>query len=182
MDENRSEQRSVGLMIMTTRIIVFALFCGVAAFGAFVVVNGPGELPDNRQPLLTYLSVPFAFTCAMLSVIVPRVIARLQCNAVAAGRFTAAGTSGNSIDTTTDRGKLALIYQTTTIIAGALLEAPIFFALWAYWQEGQLLALVIAIVLTVLLLMFFPVQGYVDRWIDNRLREIHDQRESGLQR
>ena len=76
-----------------------------------------------------------------------------------------------------EAGRLAFVYQTKTIIAGALLEGCAFFLLVVHMIEGSPISLGAALALILALAMLMPTRGRIVRWIENQLELLEQERQ-----
>jgi hypothetical protein len=72
---------------------------------------------------------------------------------------------------------LAVVYQTRTIIAAALLEGAAFFATIAYLIEHQRIALYVAIALALLILCQIPTPSRFESWLESESTSIEQMRQ-----
>jgi hypothetical protein len=72
---------------------------------------------------------------------------------------------------------LAVIYQTRTIIAAALLEGAAFFATVAYLIEHKPITLYVAIALAFLILAHIPTLSRFESWLDSESTSIEQMRQ-----
>jgi hypothetical protein len=143
---------------------------GVTSFFCYTLFQQRGEADDN---MMSYIAIGFAFVTGTLSVIVPQIMVSSQIEQIANGTFSLGNKSVEMPDT--DEVKLAAVYQTTTIVACALLEAAGFFNTHVYLEDGQI-AIAILVVLGVLL--HFPTVNRVKDWIDRKKYDLEMQRKS----
>jgi pilus assembly protein TadC len=166
-------QTDLATRVRVTQIITMALALGPAAFLAIAIFLRAGDAtPKPDMPMLTYVAIGVAAMGVVGRFIVPNVV-------VVSGRQAIARETSdvNKADAPADvASRLYTLFQAKTIVAGALLEGPAFLAVLAYWQEGQLLSLVVAGVLILGMLLGFPVRTAVEHWIEEQLHELRGQR------
>ena len=75
-----------------------------------------------------------------------------------------------------DRHGLLGAYQTSAIVAAALLEGAAFVNVIAYLLEGNPISLGIGGALAVAILLSIPSSSSLEGWIDDKLRDIQNQR------
>ena len=152
--------------VMTMRIIVIALLNGILMFvGIAVYVRASGQAaPPPDVPLLTYIAFLFAVPMVLAALFVPGII-----EAAAIQKVAKAGSN-------TDIGALLSIFQQRLIIRAALFEAPAFFALIAYFIEGQWPTLVVAGVMALGIASNFPSVSGVQAWLEDRRERIAAER------
>ncbi len=156
--------------VRTLRIIVFALLMGVVSFGVVAVLKRPE--PPEDTPLLPLLGVGMAVGSAVLSVVVGQVLARVQSAAIAAGRTL----DDQLDDPDADELQLLGVLQTKVIVECALLEGAAFLNLVGYMLHGTLYSLGVTVLLLLGIALRFPRTSSVRVWLDDRLRDIRDQR------
>jgi hypothetical protein len=133
--------------VRTMQIIWFAMLAGVSTF-AVVAVFLHREAPANL--VLSRFLLFFAPASILMSFLVTairRVLPELR-----------------SEDAEVAYPRLVAFYQTTLIVALALLQGSAFFALVAYQLEGVWWALAIAGIVVFLMLLHFPTLGRVEAW------------------
>jgi hypothetical protein len=145
--------------VRTMQIIVAALIWGVISFGLFAVFVM--EPQPQQQPFLAYVAAAFTVGAVAMRCIVPGLMAANQRRQLAEQAKGAAG------DICGD--DLLGVYQTSTIIAGALLEGPAFFVLIAYPMTGQTWLLGVVVGLLVLMAVQFPTRDRVETWVKHQL-------------
>jgi hypothetical protein len=130
--------------------------------------------PPPPTPLVTYLALGFS---AVLLATHRRILKQVETNA----RKRIARQAGESVDALIPEvGDLYGVYQSSRIIAAALLEGPAFFCLIAYLIEGQWISLVTAVILLIGLLLLFPSVSGVTRWIMDQQELIRQERSQRL--
>ena len=168
--------------VRTIQIIVAALAAGVFAFigvAIFLVSrkNVKAAVPD--PPILTYTSIGMAVAIVVSWLFVPSVVASGMKKAIIDGRSTDWGIV-KSMPNAGELGvvvPLAVIYQTRTIIAAALLEGAAFFATVAYLIEHQSITLYVAIALAFLILAHIPTISRFESWLDSESTSIEQLRQ-----
>lgn len=150
------ERDPIPQQVRAMQIIVFALAMGVVTFAlVLLLVIGPGEREEapgkEFEPIISYVGLAVAGGCAVVGVVLPRVLARQM-------------------------PATAETYQTTLIIGAALFESPAFLNLTAYMLEGQAFSLAVAGVMLVFILLLFPTVGRVREWLETRQRREEEQR------
>jgi hypothetical protein len=140
--------------VRAMQIIWFALLVGVATFAVVTVVIH-SKKPDDDRFLSTFLVI-IAATNAMLSFIVPGIMGNVAIKQVAAELKNA--------DEEVAYPRLAILYQTSLIVALAMLEAGAFCAITGYLLEGVWWTLLVAGILAFIMLLHFPSVGRVEAW------------------
>ena len=170
---DEQSQREVNSVSKTTSIIVFSLCSGVIAFGGYVLFLHKAQQPPAIG-ILTYACLGLAGMAAISSFVLPRILARSGKVQLAAGKLNYRGEG--TPDVQTDAGKLALVYQQTTIIGCALLEGAAFFALFARMTEGHLVSLIVAGVMLIGIAGHMPLGGRLSSWVETQLRTIEEEK------
>ena len=166
---DETSQNEIEVISRTTQIIVSALCAGIVFFAIFLLFFY--EVKKGPAGIITYLSLGFAGLETIMCLIVPRVMVVAHRAQVAAGLWSAPGPSKIA----TDAGKVAQIYQVTTIVGCALLEGAAFFALIAYMLEGNIVAMAVAGLMLIGVTMHFPMTDKVRVWVENQLRIVHEE-------
>lgn len=180
-------------VVRTTQLIVFAFCMGLTTFSGMTVyfkLSKPeqprdnvgaqaDEPPESRKYLFAYMAVAFALTAAPFGFIMSGATVRSGRRKIAINpdSFVAQGMP-ESVQALGDAGKLAMLYQTKTIILGAFVEGPGFFGAIAALMEG-LPALLIPAASLVVLACLFPNVERVAVWIEGQLRLLEDERSMG---
>jgi hypothetical protein len=167
--------------VRTIQIIVAALAAGVIAFigvAIFLVAqNVQAAVPD--RPFLTYTSLGMAAAVVIAWLFVPRLVAAGMKKAILDGQSEKWGIVKN-MPNATNLGyvvPLAVVYQTRTIIAAALLEGAAFFCTVSYLIEHQPIALYVAIALAFLILAHIPTVSRFETWLESESTEIEQTRQ-----
>jgi hypothetical protein len=172
-------QEQIGDQVRTVRIIVGSLLSGVVMFTviALVMPSGVGAGPNGPGgdlPLVSWIALGFGVLALLLHKLVPTLV-------VAGGRKAIQSGAWNSADNPQAKelaerlgtpGMLFALFQTKTIVGGAILEGAAFFNLVAYLIERQWMSLAAAITLACFLLMLLPNREGVIRWIEEQLDRI----------
>lgn len=173
MSEEQSQSEILGI-VRTTQIIVTALCLGIVTFGVFVAVSDEDD-EEAKAGMLTYMSLGVAIVCGGMSLVVPRAVVSANRRQIADGTWRPQNSEMRIPDT--DVGKLGAVYQLKTIVGAALLEGASFFALVAYMLEGHMISLVVAVVLLLGVLSYFPTAGRVESWMKEQQRLVEEQRQ-----
>ena len=166
-------------LLMTTRMIVFALMAGLTTFLVVVlfVVPKPAK-PMSEQRLLTYMSIGVLALSGILSAVVPGMVVSKVVGDLAAEKTAAlAGVrdraSRQAAEVKTDpTPRLLALFQTTTIIAAALREGPGFVALAAYMVERSYIALAVGGLSILALAFLIPTAGRLENWLADQTGRI----------
>jgi hypothetical protein len=158
-----------------TQIIVFALAVGVCGFGlAALLLRDPQQVAEATD-FLTVFMAGFAALAVVARLTVPQIVVRSNRRAIAAGAFPLRTQPAASVPQT-DSGKLAAVYQATSIIGNALLEGAAFGNLFAFWNGGSWYSLAIAAVMVIGILVSFPTTAGVQSWVDRQLKLMEEER------
>lgn len=158
-------QAEIKAVSRTLTIIVIALCVGVVTFGVVVFLND-AEDQEPRLGVLTMMSLAMAPLMLLGSVIVPRIVASGMARQVMEGKDVF---QNNAMRVTTPAGKLALVYQTRTIIGCAMLEGVAFLGLMAYMTEQHVAALAVAAAMLIGVGLRIPVLDRVSEWVQQQL-------------
>lgn len=165
--------------VRTMQIIVAALMIGVAIFagiGSFLVFGEQNQAGDQNgnEPvgddvvaapapiIVAYLGAAFAAVMTAGRFIVPPIIARVLVREVAAGR---------QIESLSKESFFG-VYQTSLIVASAMLEGVAFFNVVAFITTRQTWSLGIVLGLFVLIGAGFPTLERVEAWSEDQLRDL----------
>lgn len=145
--------------VRTMQIIVAALLMGVVSFGLMVTLV---IKPQQQEPFLAYFAAGFTAVAIGMRSVVPGLIAGNQVRELAEKSHAGTG----AID-----DEFIGVFQTKTIVEGALLEGPAFCLLISYMLTGQAWVLGIAFGLLVLMAIQFPTRDRAESWV-KRQREL----------
>jgi hypothetical protein len=169
------------------QIIVAAQVAGLVFFlGIILFLNlqnqGKPPGPARAFPILLPMAFVFAAGGLLMAVVVPRAMTAGARRQIADGTWKP-NPRGNApvpdMKETSDEAKLVTVYQTQTIVALALNEAPAFFALIVYMLDGNALALGLALLLIAAQVVRFPTREKVEQWIDQQAGLIRQERQLG---
>ena len=165
--------------LQTLRIIVCVMVVGLLTMIAVSASMGPlqakpaapaapVQVPaDAKLPVITVLALLMAATLVPLSV----ALSGIMTDSLRKKRAAAASKDKEDVPA------LMTIFQTKTIIAAALTEAPAFFAAIAYLIEGNPMALALAGLLTAIVAMRFPVRPRVEHWLEGQIERLRLERQ-----
>lgn len=174
-----SARNEVQAAARTVSILILALSAGVLAFAAYVLlVYQPDQ--EREAGLLTPLSFGFFMLQILLSMTVPRAIQKANRKRIADRTWQMPSNRRQAPET--DAGKLAAVYQMTTIVSCAFLESSAFLSLFAYMLEGHFSSLVTAGVMLVGILSSFPTTDRLIHWVEQELRAVNDDRAAASSR
>ena len=162
-------------VVLTLRIIVGAMACGVLAFVGVALVtriggNGP---PNESLELLVPLAVGAAPLAYAISWLLPGLLAKNARRKIADGTFPSPQSPNAPLPALAQLGmpgQLASVYQTNTIIALALLEGAAFLNVTAYLLSGSWIALGAGVALVLFMLAQFPTTSRLVDWIGEQQR------------
>jgi hypothetical protein len=170
--------------LRTMRFITFAMLAGVVVFLAValylvrVQYGGKGLAPPAGPPVLTLVGKVFMVVCVVLSFALPAALARSYVRRLAAGQLI--WTSARGVPApVTEAGQLAAVWQTAHILGLALLEGPSWLAAIAYLVEGEPWGLALAAIGLCLILLRFPTESGLRRWVEERREVLERMRQEG---
>jgi hypothetical protein len=177
-----SQREYIGKHVRTMQIIVLALAFGAFLFMIVATVVPPEAQPagEEREPLISYIAIPFTLATLAAWLVVPRIIAGKFRNSIAAGTHVEVAPIGP--DATEEQRQVHPFigtYTTKLIIACALLEGAAFFNIVSYFLERQPWNLLIALVLLLMILAHFPTSSRVTSWVEDELRAVDRIRSMG---
>lgn len=152
-------------LVRTLRIIVGALIAGDVCFAAvasFLAFNAPPQPGQKADALIAYLAAGFAAVTLIARIIVPQQVA---------SKMIQQATTGKSPESIT-KELFYPVYQSTLIIASALLNGAVFFNLIALIISHQPFSLGIAAVLVAVMATGFPSAEKIKNWSEEQLRKI----------
>src|SRR5262245_52334388 len=174
-------ENDLGPFVRSLQIVVAALLMGVVMFtGVAVFIQLPNQR-NAQQPglgLLTMVAIGFAAMATAAGMVVPAAIVKNSRRRIKKGDWTppqgAAGSQqlNRLLSEHREAGKLAMVYQTKTIVAAALPEGAAFFANIAYLLEGSFISLGLVAALLLVIVGQFPTVPRVSGWIEEQLRLI----------
>jgi hypothetical protein len=170
------QREQVRKQLPTMRIINLALAAGTITFAIIALAIRPN--PAGFEPLLAYLAIGFAATALLAWGIIPLVlknVARkklLQNQADKVPRHDLAAERPLE-----DIDALCNIYQTQTIVRGAILEGAAFFCLIVFFLGGPWFTIAAAGVLVLVILAQTPSTSRVEHWIVSTFEEAEISRE-----
>jgi hypothetical protein len=129
--------------------------------------NAPAAPPGVG--ILTLLATAYGLLSLVLHRIVPMLVERTQLAQIASSN----GAHSSSPDQLTAR--LLGVFQTRTIIAGALVEGGAFFALVTYLLEGHAISLAVAGLLAGALFTLLPSELRVLAWLNQALTRMNSE-------
>lgn len=137
----------------TLQIVVGALMFGVLAYGGFVLSQG-GLAAPAQPGIMAPMAAGMAAICFVLHLVVPPIITK---QAVQSSRG--------------EQQSLLGAYMTKTIVAGALLEGPAFFNLFALSAEHQWWTLAIVVFLLLAMFAQVPTSTRIAHWVEAQQAE-----------
>jgi hypothetical protein len=178
-------REDVARQVRTLKIIVAALVLGPLVF-LIIVCSMPGHEPAEAGfPVLTTIALAVAGLCVIMRLVVPGVVASAARRKILRGQYNpgarSAGAQRRQLEAffrrTGDAGRLMIVYMTSTILAGAILEWAVFLLLVVYLVDRQALSLAAAIAILVAIAAHVPWQTRVFAWIEGQLRRLEHQRQ-----
>jgi hypothetical protein len=173
-------------MVRTQQIIVGSLLTGCTVFLGVVLVllfSGIWAPAPAQFPALEMVLTMLAGGALVARVVAPTTLTAAARKRMIAGTWTAGPNAmmyprtQATLDEFGDQARLAVVHQTKTIIASAILEGVVFFALIIVLLEGSMYALGVALIFMALIAAEFPTMSRVQAWIDAQLRLIDEQRQ-----
>jgi hypothetical protein len=182
MDETDNLEGLLGPRVRVLQIIAAALILGVLTFLIIAVVvvqqrGGAAEQP-GAPPVLSYAALGFFAVALLLWTFVPALAAQGPVRKIAAGTWQ----PPQNVPATaypSDAARLLAVYQTKTIIAGALLEGPAFLGGIAYLIEAQPITLGVPVAAVLLMLLTFPTRLRANLWLLRQQSLVDELRASG---
>jgi hypothetical protein len=158
--------------LRTSQTIVLALAGGVLLFMALVyfVFRQPPR-PGNSLFLTSYVAVPFSIAALVLSIVVPRLVARSALQQIARGSANV-----RNADESSEEAQLAQLHFTTILLGAALAEGAGFFDTVCYMVEGMPLAAFMALVMLITVLWNFPTQASAEAWCEQKRQQLEELR------
>ena len=146
------------------RIIAGSLLAGLCLFtglAVFLVNQGGQPAPGGAfggLPVISLLSCALAAMNLILSIVIPRAVARNNLRQMA--------THGDTSPTAgTGAATIIGLWQSTRIIGFALLEGAGFFGAVAYLVERHWLGLAVALESAIVILLRFPTEAGARAWV-----------------
>jgi hypothetical protein len=162
------------------QIIKFSLIMGVTVFAAYVLFMRRGQA-QNDNPIMVWVQVALGVSVIIARLIVPPRIVRQGLRQIAAGTWSPTANPHVPLPTT-DEGRLAAVYQVQMIVGSGLLEGGAFGNLVACMLTGHVVSWIMTGILWLGLVIDFPTRLGVERWIDDKLAWIRDERSMGERR
>ena len=173
---SKSQREHIKSLVRTMQIIVLALAGSVVLFMVVVLVmQAGGQVAQQvpREPLISYAAIIFAFVSLALWVVVPRLIAGQMRLAIADGKPVNSSDGGAFVsEEMREIHPLIAMYQTTLILACAILEGAAFFNVVAFLLERQQMNFIAAGVLALLIFSQVPTGGRLVSWVEDELGNI----------
>lgn len=192
MDAQNNDTVNLSAQVRVMQIIVGALVTGILMFGGVATTivmskgnpkNIAGAVPPNpvvEAPLANQglengvapgpFGLPVVATLAA-AMSVMMLLARFIIPSVMVQKSIQDMASRTSVESL-NKADFVPIYQTTLIIASALLEGPALFNLIAFIIEQQIWSLGLAGVLALGMVAGFPTVDRVDGWTEEQLRNV----------
>jgi len=155
-------------MVLTSQIIVAALFAGCLSFLLIVLLVMPGKLDGWDLGLskpMTSVALVVAFSILAARIIVPGIITEQMLRQFARRESKEP-----------DWKNLFGVYQSTLIIKAAMLEGATFLLLIMHMLEHSPWTLALAVAFLLIILMHMPTPFRVDDWIERQSLAIKEQR------
>ena len=178
-------QDELGPIVRSLQIIVGSLIAGCVIFLVIALATTGGKVAAGGQSLLTYMAVVFAVTALIARMVVPGILIASTRRKITGGTWRPPQspalnpTLAALLERAGDAGKLAMVFQTSSIVGAALLEGAAFFALLAYLVEQSPLSLILAGVLILGLATHLPTRSRVIHWIEDQFVLLEQERQLG---
>ncbi|MFN0019507.1 MAG: hypothetical protein ACKVP0_14705 [Pirellulaceae bacterium] len=154
---------------MTLRIIVIALVMGVTVFGIFAAVQNAGK-PQTFGTNVNYLFLALAGPLFIAGFVVPRLLPK-------GGTVEPTEATKNEPEEAAAIQAAFVPIQTATIVGCALFEGACFANLLAYFQDAELVHLVVAGIGLLFILLHFPLGRRIEEQIEDQLQGQRDQQQ-----
>jgi hypothetical protein len=174
---SNTETTTRARFLLTQRIITIALIGGLTTMTAIAVFmnlmsNPAPATPDPKvavaqpgPPIVTYLAIGIFLSNAALAFVLPGIMAKQGVSRIAAGTWTPPDDApAGAFDSM--EARLLAVWQSSQILGHALIEGAGLLGAIAYLQEGQILALVVAVAALVALALRFPSDDRLARWLE----------------
>lgn len=167
------------------QIIAGALIAGLTFFCLIVVflVNGPAHVQlvgRNQLPIISFVAIAVFVGDVILSLVLPRIIARQGVQNVLSGKWEASRGQSQSRryppPPATIADYLQLQLQTAMIVGLAVLEGAGFFACITYLLEGRIFVLCIIVAIILIMLMQVPTARRARQWMAQQADRIEQLR------
>ena len=135
------------------QIVISALMVGVTVYGVFVLAQGALK-EAAKPPQMAAMAAGMAAVNFVLHIVIPGFVDRQAAKAAKEGVPALLG-----------------LYQSKTIIAGALLEGAAFFNLFALSVEHHWWSLAIVVLLLIALAVLIPTSVRIDHWVESKQLE-----------
>jgi hypothetical protein len=174
-DPQQNLDDQLNKIVLVNRIIVGALIAGVTTFiGLVLLIRASGNKPAG-QFVLTPVGVGFAVVALAGAAVVPKLAMRRWHRQIAAGVWPALLAQGsdslpaaNTKDVTPEEEIFRWwnMYPVALIVRCALIEGAAFFQCISYLIEGNVIALIAAVVLVAILVYQWPGRARIGRWVE----------------
>jgi hypothetical protein len=163
--------------VRVLQIIIVALFFGCCSFLIISIIAGNNN-NAIAQPMLIYIALAFIATMVVPWIVLPGIIVAQGRKKIRSEGWAAGPSAAADVGEIQNRkaGALFMLYQTKTIIRGAMLEGPAMFLIVINIIQRSPIALIIAGLLMVLLLGLMPTAGRVTIWIEDQLKLLDEER------
>ena len=156
------------------QVVTGAMVAGCVMFLIISLIMRGGQFVVPNQPMMTYVAFAIATVTVFARMIVPGIIVNVGRKNI--GREAEGGELPKDVaDLFKPDGvgeKLCLLLQTSTIVSVGLFEGAAFCAIIAYFIEGSLLSVILAVALIFGLMLHFPTRSRVIGWMERQLTEL----------
>jgi hypothetical protein len=180
-----NQQQFIANRVRIMRIIVLAMAAGIVLF--LTVILTVSELarplmPERQARLLTYIAAAYGGVALAAAPLISTLLMSAGMRQMAQSppsKPKAATLPSPPEFLQSDAGKLTALYATKTIISAAFYEGAALFLCVAYLLGRNPAATAIAAILLAALLWQLPTADRVQRWLESRLRQLEQDRQSG---
>ncbi len=164
----------LGPRVRILQIVIGALTMGVVIFLGIAMALREGGLvefkPVHDPSGIRYLLLGIAGFLLLAGLVVPGLV-------VSARRRQIAGHPKSALAELMDQ--LLGLFHVKTLVGAALMEAAAFLAIITYLLYGAVAALIAAGVFAALLLLQVPTWGRIERWLEDQMHRLGEERQTG---
>lgn len=177
MNHDLRFETNVAAQVRILQIISIGLMLGPVIFFIAIMFAVPRRVVEpGAFPVLAAVQGLFALSALVIWSVVPGIVARAGVQRVAEGRPHGPGnrrtTQVEDTSKWTKEDFLLQVRSQNTLIAAAVLEAPIFLAIIVYMLEGHWISLATAGALFLFQLTQFPTTTSVLDWVEYQMRHM----------
>lgn len=171
--------------VRTLQIVIGALSFGCLPLLVIAIFVSQNANNAVDQPMLTYIALAMAGMILGVWTFLPGVIVsqgrkEIQRKLLSPTEKASDKSADDKVEKEKSKAQgLFGLFQTKTIIAGALLEGAVFLLLIAYLVEHNIFSILAAVAMLLLLTAHIPTIGRVTNWIENQMRLVDEERAFG---